>query len=194
MRITIAYTYINKNLCLCAIKVSAKQINPLTGLDRLTTQNEASIIVASPKVFLKYVPNMHYDIPPALMTTGAVTENNYDTDRYMSKRTSKLAENDHTYGAIIVEVENENIFHFRHVQASSYNSVTDLGIEYFPNGYIQAMDDTVMIMGDSHTGYHDKELHEAVMEAALNTGVNSIFLHDVFNCSRNTFSNIMVSY
>lgn len=176
-------TYINRNLCLCAIKVSAKQINPLTGLDRLTVQRQASIIVASPKVFLRYVPNMHYDIPPALMTTGAITENNYDTDKYMSKRTSTLAEGDHTYGAVIVEVEDDNIFHFRHVQASSYNSVTDIGIDYLPDGSVRVLDSTVMIMGDSHTGYHDRELHEAVMEAALSTGVEAIFLHDVFNAT-----------
>ena len=174
-------TYINDNLCLSAIKVSAKQINPLTGLDRLTTQCNASIIVAAPKVFLRYVPNMHYDIPPALMTTGAVTENNYDTDKYMSKKTSRLAEGDHAYGAVIVEVESDRIFHFRHVQASPYNSVTDMGIDYLPNGTIQSMGETVMVMGDSHTGYHDKELHEVTMEAALKTGVSTVFLHDVFN-------------
>ena len=174
-------TYINKNLCLCAIKVSAKQINPLTGLDRLTVQRKSSIIIASPKTFLKYVPNMHYDIPPALMTTGAITINNYDTDKYMSKRTSTLAEGDHAYGAIIVEVENDKIFHFRHVRASAYNSITDMGIDYLPNGSVEPMNGTVMVMGDSHTGYHDKELHEATMRAAIRTGVDAVFLHDVFN-------------
>ena len=182
-RVVFKDTYINNNLCLCAIKVSAKQINPLTGLDRLTVQRQASIIVASPKVFLKYVPNMHYDIPPALMTTGAVTINNYDTDRYMSKRTSTLAEGDHAYGAIIVEVEDEHIFHFRHVRASSYNSITDMGIDYLPDGSVQPMDNTVMVMGDSHTGYHDKELHVSIMEAALKSGVDTIFLHDIFNAT-----------
>lgn len=176
-------TYINDNLCLCAIKVSAKQINPLTGLDRLTTQRNASIIVASPKVFLRYVPNMHYDIPPALMTTGAVTENNYDTDKYMSKRTSTLAEGDHTYGAVIIEVEDKRVFHFRQVQASPYNSITDMGIDYLPDGSVKPMDNTVMVMGDSHTGYHDRELHVAVMKAALRAGVDTIFLHDIFNAT-----------
>jgi hypothetical protein len=180
-RVVFKDTYINKNLCLCAIKVSAKQINPLTGLDRLTVKRQASIIVASPKVFLRYIPNMHYDIPPALMTTGAVTVNNYDTDKYMSKRTSALAEEDHAYGAVIVEVENDKIFHFRHVRASSYNSVTDLGIDYLSDGSVQPMNSSVMIMGDSHTGYHDKELHLSTMEAALKTGVDTVFLHDVFN-------------
>ena len=176
-------TYVNKNLCLYAIKMSAKQINPLTGLDRVATQLNASIIVASPKVHLKYVPNMHYDIPPAIMSTGAVTVNNYDTEKYMSKRTSALAEVDHTYGAVIVEVENEDIFHFRHVQASPYNSLTDMGIDYLPDGSIKEMKDTVMIMGDSHTGYHDEELHWSVMKTASNTNVKEIILHDIFHGS-----------
>ena len=174
-------TYLNKNLCLCAIKMSAKQINPLSGLDRLATTRNASIIVASPKVFLRYVPNMHYDIPLALMTTGAITENNYDNDRYMSKRTSTLAENDHAYGAIIVEVEDNHIFHFRHVQASKEGSLTDLGINYLPDGSIEEMRETVMVMGDSHVGYHDKELHEKVMNVARESKVTKVLLHDVFN-------------
>lgn len=180
-RVVFKDTYINQNLCLCAIKVSAKQINPLTGLDRLPVQRHASIIMASPKVFLKYIPNMHYDIPPAIMTTGAITVNNYDTDMYMSKRTSTLAEGDHTYGAIVVEVENDKIFHFRQLKASPYNSVTDIGIDYLPDGSVKPVNDVAMVMGDSHTGYHDRELHDITMKLALQSGVTSIFLHDVFN-------------
>lgn len=180
-RVIFKDTYLNNNLCLCAIKVSAKQITPLTGLDRMATTRNASIIVASPKVFLKYIPNMHYDIPLALMTTGAITENNYDTDMYMSKRTSMLAENDHTYGVVIVEVENDNIFHFRHAYASDYNSLTDLGIDYLSDGSIKELNNSVMVVGDSHVGYHDAELHEAVMELAENTNVSKVVLHDVFN-------------
>ena len=86
---------------------------------------------------------MHYDIPPALMTTGAVTINDYDNERYMSKRTSALAENDHGYEVVIVEVEDDRIFHFRHVQASEEGTLTDLGVEYRPDGTINKMKDTV---------------------------------------------------
>ena len=182
-RVIFKDTYLNNNLCLCAIKISAKQINPLSGLDRLPVSRNASIIVASPKVFLKSIPNMHYDVSPALMTTGAVTLNNYDTDRYMSKRTSTLAENDHTYGAIIVEVENDRVFHFRHVEGTETGSFTDLGIEYLPNGEVREMENTVMVMGDSHIGYHDLELHEKVMELASKTNVSTIVLHDIFHGS-----------
>lgn len=180
-RVVFKDTYLNKNLCLCAIKVSAKQINPLTGLDRMAVSRNASIIIASPKVFLKYIPNMHYDIPPALMTTGAVTINNYDNDMYMSKRTSVLAENDHAYGAVIIEIEDDDVFHFRHVQASSHNSLTDLGIDYLPDGSIKNMENTVMVIGDSHVGYHDEELYHCTLNTAKNIGVSTVVLHDIFN-------------
>ena len=182
-RVIFKDTYLNDNLCLCAIKMSAKQINSLTGLDRLTKERNASIIVASPKVFLKYIPNMHYDIPPALMSTGAVTINNYDTDRYMSKRTSKLAENDHAYGAVIIEIEDENIFHFRHALSSKEGTLTDLGVEYLPDGTTRKLENSILVMGDSHVGYLDKVLHKKVLELAEDTRVSEVILHDVFHGS-----------
>ena len=182
-RVIFKDTYLNRNLCLSAIKVSAKQINPLSGLDRLPENREASLIIASPKFFLNYVPNMHYEVPFAIMTTGAVTVSNYDNDRYMSKRTSTLAENDHTYGAVIVEIEDDKIFHFRHVQASRTGSFTDLGVEYLPDGTIKDKFETVLVMGDTHVGYHDLELHEKVMEVAALTNVSQVVLHDIFHGS-----------
>ena len=135
-------------------------------MDRLATQRNASIVVASPKVFLRYIPNMHYDVPLAMMTTGAITENNYDNDKYMSKRTSVLAENDHAYGAVIVEVEDEKIFHFRHVQASKYNSITDMGIDYMPDGSQFVVSGSTLVIGDTHTGYHDRKLKSAIVDMA----------------------------
>ena len=41
-RVIFKDTYLNKNLCLCAIKMSAKQINPLSGLDRITTKKSTN--------------------------------------------------------------------------------------------------------------------------------------------------------
>ena len=180
-RIIFKDTYLNKNLCLSAIKVSAKQIKPLSGLDRLPQNRGASLIIASPKLFLEYVPNMHYEVPFAIMTTGAITTNNYDNDRYMSKRTSALAENDHTYGAIIVEIENENTFHFRHIQALENGSFVDLGVEYLADGTTKNVLNTALVMGDTHVGYHDLELHEKVMNLASVTNVSKVVLHDIFH-------------
>ena len=124
---------------------------------------------------------MHYDIPHAIMSTGAITNNNYDTEKYMSKKVSVLAENDHTFGAVLVEVEDENIFHFRHVQASPYNSLTDMGVDYLPDGSVKNMESTVMVVGDSHVGYHDEDLYWTTLKTAREIGVSYMVLHDIFN-------------
>ena len=174
---------LNKNLCVCSIKTSAKQINTLTGLERVAAKKDASVIVASTKHFLKYVPNRHYDIPKALATTGAITVANYDTDRYMSKRTSYIAENDHIYGAIIVEIESDDIFHLRHTVSTEYGSFTDLGVEYLPDGSIRKLSGSVLVEGDSHTESIDEELHKETMRFADCMNVDTIVLHDVFNAT-----------
>ena len=174
---------LNNNLCVCSIKTSAKQINTLTGLDRVVAKKDASIIVASTKHFLKYIPNRHYDIPKALATTGAITLANYDTDRYMSKRTAYIAGNDHIYGAVIVEIENENIFHLRHTVASCDGSFTDLGVEYNPDGSIKILSGSILVEGDSHTESIDLDLHKETMRFAKEMNVDTIVLHDVFNAA-----------
>ena len=173
--------YLNNNLCLCTIKTSAKQIKTLTGLDRISTKKQASIILASTKQFLDYVPNRKLDIPFAVMTTGAITVNNYDTDKYMSKRTAYVAENDHMYGAIVVEIEDDSKFHFRNVVATEEGYFTDLSKEYRPDGTVVELNGTVLVMGDSHTEMLDKELHDAVMDMASDMNVETLVVHDIFN-------------
>lgn len=173
--------YLNKHIYLSTIKTSAKQIVPITGLDRLTSQKNATIIFGSTKQFLKYIPTNPKKVPNALMTTGAITEPNYDTDYYMSKRLSVIAENDHTLGAIIVEIEDNNIFHFRQVQASKTGSFCDLGVEYYPNGTKKEVSDTIMVFGDAHIGKDDNKLTDKMLEIAKELNVSEVILHDIFH-------------
>jgi hypothetical protein len=72
--------YLNSNFYLNSILVSAKQIQPLTGLDRLA-QAKGSMALASPKQYLEYVANSNEQMPRALMTTGAITLPDYETEQ-----------------------------------------------------------------------------------------------------------------
>ena len=176
--------YLNKNVCISTIETSAKMINPLTGLDRCVQRKDATLIVASTKQFLKYIPNVPNKLPMGLMTTGAITEGNYDTDYYMSKRTSALAESDHQVGAIIVEIESPNVFHFRQIQASETGSFCDLGIEYLPEGKERLAEEVTMVVGDSHCGMHDNDLLEAILSSIESIpAIKNLILHDVFNAT-----------
>ena len=143
---------LNDNIMLSTIKMSAKQLQPLTGIKRLS-QKKGSTIVASPKQFLEYVANSNnnQEIPRALMSCGAITKADYRTEMYMSERTAELAELDHTLGGIIVEIKNGKIFFARFVQINEKTgSFTDLNKKYNADGTVETVRADLVQTGDWH--------------------------------------------
>lgn len=143
---------LNDNLVLSTIKMSAKQLQPLTGIKRLS-QKSGSTIVASPKQFLEFVANSNNntEIPRALMSTGCITKAQYRTEMYMSERTAYLAEQDHTLGGIIVEIKNGKIFFARHVQINAKTgSFTDIDRKYNSDGSVEKVTADLVQTGDWH--------------------------------------------
>lgn len=143
---------LNDNLILSTIKMSAKQLQPLTGIKRLS-QKRGSTIVASPKQFLEFAANSNsnVDIPRALMSTGAITKAEYITDMYMSERTAYLAEQDHTLGAIIVEIKNGKTFFFRNIQfEAKTGAFCDLDKKYHASGKVEKITAELVQLGDYH--------------------------------------------
>lgn len=174
-------TRVNNNLMISSIKTSAKQIKPTTGLSRLT-HNNGSIIMASPKQFLEYVPNKYSNIPNALMTTGAITIADYSTDKYMSERISYLAESDHIMGGLIVEVMNNEIFLVRQFQSDENGSFIDLGIQYNADNTTEKVSCDV-VLGDWHTGETSPNSIKFVKEISETVTVDNFIVHDIFNGS-----------
>lgn len=161
---------LNSKFFLSTIKLSAKHINPLTGLSRIG-QRSGSFVYASPKQSLEYVANSSVKkIPRALMTTGAITKPQYQTELYMSNRTAYIAEHDHVMGAIIVEIENDKIFYFRQIQMEpKTGAFIDIDTKYFADGRSQKVTADLVQLGDFHVGEHDpmtskvaKEICDAV--------------------------------
>lgn len=173
-------TKLNDNLSLCSIQVSAKQIKPTTGLSRLGNR-EGSYIFASPKQFLDYYPSgnkrgSNYSI----MTPGACTMPEYYSETYISKRLSYIAENDHTLGAIIIELDEGDTFHFRQVQADATGSFIDMGIQYNEDGSTLPVA-AHAILGDIHGVQVDIEALGAVVSFLKKLDIKSAFLHDTFD-------------
>jgi hypothetical protein len=173
-------TAINNNLMLCSIQVSAKQIKPITGLQRVG-RRDGSYVFASPKQFLEYVPSgnkrgKNYSI----MTPGACTLPKYYSEVFVSKRLSYIAEHDHTMGAVIVEIEDDNIFHFRQIQCDESGTFIDFGREYSPDGTVKDVPVNV-IMGDLHGVNCDMNSVSATIKALEPMNIKRLFLHDVFD-------------
>lgn len=154
--IVFANLSLNSNLFLSTIKTSAKQINPLTGLKGLA-QNKASFIFASPKQDIEHLTDKNKKtIPKAVMTTGAVTLPDYNTEMYMSERTATIAEEKHKMGAIVVEIKNNKVFFYRPVQFDSRTGAfTDLDTQYFADGTTKKVRADVVQFGDYHVLSHD---------------------------------------
>ena len=175
---------LNLNLFVSSIKLSAKHIDPVTGLGRIG-QRDGSFIFASPKQRLKMVATSNVGFPHALMTTGAITKPDYDSDRYMSHRTAAIADADHKMGAIIVNVENSKFFHFRQIQADATGAFADLGKLYKADGSVEEYAPQALVLGDWHSGETDQVAADAFVfgknSLAAMTKPKEVFIHDGFN-------------
>ena len=173
---------LNDNVFISAIKLSAKQINPLTGLSYLA-QAQGSFIYASPKQFLEYESVGNSKIPRALMTTGAVTVPNYETDIYMAERTAYIAKKHHKLGAVIVEIDNDREFHFTQVQAE-YGSgfFIDRGIYYKGSEKkTEKVRPAAIVPGDWHCGATNSMVREVTFQMIKDLKPKKFIAHDFFN-------------
>jgi hypothetical protein len=172
---------LNSNFFVSSIKTSAKQLKPMTGLERIGNRN-GSFVFASPKQDLDFVATSNTKFPHALMTTGAITLPDYETDEYMSERTAYLAKEDHVMGALIVEIEDDKIYHFRQIQAESTSgNFVDLGDYYKSTGEVEQMDAEALVMGDYHAGETDPTAKQAWKEVVQAVRAKDLVLHDMFN-------------
>lgn len=151
--------HLNEKIMISSLKMSAKQIKPLTGLS-VIAQVESSCIFASPKQTLESVScSNDRKIPRIIKTTGAITLKDYSSDLYMSQRTSYLAEKDHVYGATIIELNGNKSFYFSNIECKSKDgSFFDVDKLYTPDGKVIPIKNNdklrpeALVLGDLHSG------------------------------------------
>ena len=173
-------TALNSNLYISTIKLSAKHVDPLTGLARIGQRN-GSFIYASPKQRMKSIPVSNIKLPHMLMTTGAVTKPDYSTENYMSERTAHIAEHDHVMGAIIVEVEDKDIYHFRQIQGDINGSFIDIGLQYNSDNSIESVAPEAFVLGDWHAKETDPTARAAWEDVMQTLKPQILVLHDAFS-------------
>lgn len=173
---------LNENLYVSGIKIGAKQIDPVTGLRRLA--HDRSFIFASPKMRLEVVPNSNNKLPHVLMSTGAITVPDYETELFLSQRTAYLAKFDHKLGAIVVELDDQNPhrYYFRQLQIEPRTGrFVDLSDYYHPDGTVTKLNPEAFSLGDLHVGEEDDEAMKVWKEVVDLTKPEMLILHDVFS-------------
>lgn len=169
---------LNENCYISNILTSAKQISPTTGLARIGKRS-GTFIYASSKLALKSVANSH-ETPLMVIATGAITKPDYNTDKYMSNRTAYIATHDHTMSAILVDVVDNETFHWRPIEFDSKGGIADLGKLYSgvkPSRVIAS----VMVMPDGHIAEEDPDAVAAFEEMRKMMEPFAKVSHDTFD-------------
>lgn len=164
-------------------RLRPQMIDPTTGLNHIVRGGK-SVIFESPQIRYRTLPSHHLRHPKFLITTGAVTLPNYaDTDDAAAERQrlGLIAKDNHTYGAVVVDIESPTRYHFRHIQANSEGTFVDLGQYYHGSqNYGKAKLDALVI-GDWHNGRNSPENIRATMDMIHRFKPKKIFLHDFFD-------------
>ncbi|PIR23264.1 MAG: hypothetical protein COV44_03730 [Deltaproteobacteria bacterium CG11_big_fil_rev_8_21_14_0_20_45_16] len=173
-------------------KVTAKQMNPLMGLEDKGPRGQ-SLIVGSPKMFSKTVATMDNEIyPHRLFTTGAITDPNYAGKKFISQRTDWLAAKDHVIGGLVLErnqgqnnfldMAGHGMFNARHIEfIPEKNGFMDVHSFYGSDGQIERKRAGALIMGDLHVGHTDQVVLESVRKRIRDLKPEFVVIHDIFN-------------
>ncbi len=164
----------NDNLIAIDFQLKPQQVLTLTGLLRFG-QGEHSLIVGHSKQFMQTIPCDINNIPHIVHSTGTISKPCYNSDRI-----GKLAEQDNQLGALIVEIEDNDIFHLRQIQADSKGGFYDLD-KYYCQDKIKSDNCVAFVLGDYHSGYENKETVNCWKECIKLVNPNYIVFHDIFN-------------
>jgi len=173
------------------IKLMAKQINPLMGLDGIGPRGQSQV-VGSPQIRLRTVPIMdNAQYPHRLLSTGGLTDPNYNGQLYVSGRTDEIATNNHVLGAVILEkgvarskltgFSRAGSFHMRHIEYfPEKEGFTDLGVFYNATEAVKTRP-KALVLGDIHVGSTDQKLFESLKKQILKMKPEYVVLHDILD-------------
>jgi hypothetical protein len=174
---------LHKNLILLAdLKIQATSPNPTNGLE-LFGDNK-SVIVGAPRIEMRSIPVLPTQTQKFLYSTGTVTAPSF-TD---SVAGGKAAEH-HSYGFVIVEIENDDIIHIRNISAHADGTFNDL-IYRVANEEVSIEGVDVMVWGDSHFAQKNEKVTNAFRKLAADMQIKISVLHDIWDSESINVHNI----
>ena len=165
-----------------SIKLSAKQIDPSTGLLRASKKLAAGrefVVVASPKQRLRMVADSS-DHKGGVVCPGSLTESFYlkGEERYSSRRISYIADLDHKVGALVLH-RRGNGFVNRFITWDGTQFI-DLDKSYKASGVSKAPRPEAMVLGDIHAASVCEKALKKCIEQIKELKPKRIMLHDLF--------------
>jgi hypothetical protein len=153
-------------------------VSPLSGLDTLSAGY--TCIFGHPTVQLKTLPVNADQHPIIMTTTGSISyPNNSDT------KTGQKADYSHTFGAVILEMDNE-VFHIRRVEADDTGGFYDLDKYYADDlNVTEGHRIDAIVLGDVHVDVADPVVIDATFNyrnSIINTlKPKKVVFHDLLD-------------
>ena len=153
--------------------------NPLAGLEPLSKGD--SMIIPSPQLRMKSLAMSAISSPAILITTGAISN-----PEYISSKASEKASFNHSYSAIVVEVDADYDFHIRVLNADQDGSFYDLDTYYEGDTIVRGCAIAAIVTGDEHAIFCSEEVKAATYtdkDSIVNTLKPLLIVrHDVLDC------------
>lgn len=157
------------------VKIQPTATNPMSGMQGMSGVN--SCIFGAPKVQMEMIPVLDGNKPKMMLTTGAVTMNNY-TD----SKAGKKGDFHHTFGFCIVEIKDKDVFFTRQVTADDKTGAFSDLYYNVDNGKVTKIKTIeAIVLGDIHYGQHDQEVLDTTMVLLEKLVPTHVVLHDVFD-------------
>lgn len=151
-------------------------IYPLNGLDNYTGHHSA--IVPHVKMQMQSFATMKHEAAKLLYTTGACTLRNY-----IQRRSGQIAEYNHVYGAVYVEVDNDGDWFVRQLNADDEGIVFDLDTAYGPGWVSPAKEfgKPAITLGDIHVEKLDGVAWQGAREMLIHLDPSHVFIEDLID-------------
>lgn len=171
---------LNKNLKIINLHSPPKAVDITSNLGRIS-HKFTSIILPSTKLRLQYVAIPGKTLPRAIMSPGCINLPKYvDPNKTFPTKTNFIANNDHSISALVVEIENEEYFHFRQLIPDSTGAFADLGLLFTPEQKIKKIEG-VAVLGDWHVTKTDLFLRDHTIQLLDKLNIKLWVMHDVFD-------------
>lgn len=168
---------LNSNLQYRDIVVPPQNVDPTTGRDDAASKYDSSIIIAHSKQRYLPVAIFNAKLPRYIMTTGAVTQPNYN----LANAKGDIADRNHLLGGLIVEVLDDVYYNVRNLRAKEDGSFVDLGWEFNGSKDPKKIGVEAIVLGDMHWGNHDEKAIKANYEMIEHFQPKVIMLHDFYD-------------
>lgn len=142
------------------VRVQPTAARPTSGME--TFCGGRSAIIGHPKLEMVTIPAPQHSSPKTISTTGAIT-----VDNYTDSKAGKKGEHHHTFGALVVEVDDKTGAHYsRQINIDKdTGEFYDLDSLYTPDSYTTGHAIAGLVLGDLHERFVDPSVVSATFTA-----------------------------